>query len=1407
MKSTQKMFWGTALFLAALSVCFGQAKENRSFPAGPVRPLSEILNPDGTLRFEKGINGSFDPKEFRMITGPGGEPRFVPVSAAASSGTQTGIKAASGEGYWDNRFFRRGTNGPVYALAVSGSDIYVGGRFTTAGTVPANAIAKWNGTSWSALGSGMNRGGGWDPSVSDLALSGTDVYAGGAFDTAGGVTVNNVAKWDGTSWSALGTGMSGGPFQGVEALAANGTNIYAGGAFTTAGGVTVSSIAKWNGTTWSALGTGLNGSVRALAVSGNNIYAGGAFTTAGGVTVNNIAKWDGATWSALGTGMNTNGYVNALAVIGTDLYAGGSFTTAGGVTVNNIAKWDGTSWSALGTGMSANQFVYALAISGTDIYAGGDFTTAGGVAANKIAKWNGTSWSALGTGMSGVDVLTNSPPYVEELALSGSDIYAGGRFATAGGARADFIAKWNGSAWTATADTGQGLSSSVKAFLASGTDLYAGGWFKIAGGVTAEYIAKWNGTAWSSVGPSLNFPINALAMIGSDLYAGFELSDSWGSSGNCIKKWNGSAWSILGSGVVGNIYALAVIGTNLYAGGNFTSAGGVAANHIARWDGTSWSALGTGMSGGSTPYVYALTASGTEIYAGGSFTTAGGVAANYIAKWNGTSWSALGTGMNGGVSTLAVNGTDVYAGGSFTTAGGVAANYIARWNGTSWSAMGTGMNSSVRALAVRGTNIYAGGSFTTAGGVTANNIAKWNGATWSALGTGMNTGSSVLAMAVNGNDVYAGGYFSTAGGIVSNHFAVWHHNLQLTAPNGGETWQVGTSHDITWSTTGPITNVKLEYSTNNGSSWTTITGSIANSGSYTWTVPNAPSTNCLVRISDVANASTNDVSDAIFTITSAQPPIINLSRKALNFGAIAGGVATSGQTVIIGKSGGGTLNWSAASNQTWLGVTPASGTGTGIIQVSVNPAGLSTGLTAGAYQGTITVTDPSAANSPQTIAVALTVKSPGTGAVPFGDFATPFEGTTGITGAIPVTGWVLDDVEVTQVEVKRDPHASDPGGAIGPDGLVFIGYGLFVEGARPDVETGYSGYPLNCRAGWGYMLLTNFLPAQGNGTYKLHAYATDKEGNKVLLGSKTITCSNGTAVKPFGTIDTPMQGGDASGNPFLNFGWVLTPLPKTVAKDGSAIDVFVDSVKVGNLATAPNVYNQYREDVARAFPGLNNSSGPVGAFFLDTTKLTNGVHTIFWIATDDAGQADGIGSRYFNIVNTGGAAEKAGDTYSLHATDVPEARAYASLRHREERSDVAIPTMVSLSNLPLSFDPILVNRGFSLSAPPETMIPDNLGNIRVEMREVELLGISFYSDKPPFRKGGEGFRYSGFMIVGDELRPLPIGSTLDPSSGRFSWMPGPGFLGTYEMVFIKEDDLGFTKRIPIRVTIMPKFKN
>jgi uncharacterized repeat protein (TIGR01451 family) len=235
---------------------------------------------------------------------------------------------------------------------------------------------------------------------------------------------------------------------------------------------------------------------------------------------------------------------------------------------------------------------------------------------------------------------------------------------------------------------------------------------------------------------------------------------------------------------------------------------------------------------------------------------------------------------------------------------------------------------------------------------------------------------------------------------------------------------------------------------------------------------------------------------------------------------------------------------------------------------------------------------------------------------PFGYIDTPLNNATGIAGALGVTGWALSGVGIQTVAVYRE----DPGG------LVFLGTAAVIPGARPDVAKAYPGYPNNDN-GWGYQILTNELP-NGNGTFTLHVLVTDNAGQVVDLGARTITVDNATSVLPFGTIDTPTQGGTVSGSAYVNFGWALTPQPNIIPIDGSTIWVFIDNLPVGHP-----VYNNYRSDIGTLFPNYQNSQGAVGYYYIDTTKLTNGLHTISWLATDSAGNKQGLGSRFFNVQN------------------------------------------------------------------------------------------------------------------------------------------------------------------------------
>lgn len=572
--------------------------------------------------------------------------------------------------------------------------------------------------------------------------------------------------------------------------------------------------------------------------------------------------------------------------------------------------------------------------------------------------------------------------------------------------------------------------------------------------------------------------------------------------------------------------------------------------------------------------------------------------------------------------------------------------------------------------------------------------------------------------------------------------------LTLISPNGGESWEAGTSHSIQWDSSGSVGNVKIEYSVDNGSSWSIVSSSASNTGNYSWTVPAVESTNCLVRISEAGDGSPSDTSDAVFTIYIPVPPEITLSRTHLNFGSIISGATTNAQSIRIVNTGGGMLLWTAESTVSWCNVSPVSGTGNGTVSVSVDTAGLSFGT----YDGSVTVSATYPSTSPGTVSITLIVYE--SGSVPFGILATPVDGST-VYGSVPVTGWVLDDIGVENVKIYRGEGKN----------LHFIGEAVFVEGARPDVEQAYPDYPMNYKAGWGYMMLTNFLPDGGNGTFKIHAIAVDLEGHQVTLGTKTILCDNANAVKPFGAIDTPTQGGQASGSDFINWGWVLTPQPNSIPTDGSTINVFVDGINIGHPT-----YNIYRPDIANLFPGYANSNGAVGYFYLDTTAYENGVHTIQWTATDSGGNTDGIGSRYFIVQNTNGSGSACNQEH-IWLSQYP--------------------------NIPVNnTETAAVKRGCGKDCQLPGLYPDSNEILSIAIKELEPVEIKISHDAS---------RIFGYSLVGNKFQSLPIGSTLEMKSGKFYWSPGPGFSGNYELVFIEKIRTGRTKRKHIKVRIRPKF--
>jgi hypothetical protein len=368
---------------------------------------------------------------------------------------------------------------------------------------------------------------------------------------------------------------------------------------------------------------------------------------------------------------------------------------------------------------------------------------------------------------------------------------------------------------------------------------------------------------------------------------------------------------------------------------------------------------------------------------------------------------------------------------------------------------------------------------------------------------------------------------------------------------------------------------------------------------------------------------------------------------------------------------------------------------------------------------------------------------------PFGSFDTPINGST-VASSIAVTGWALDDSGVENIKIYRESGNS----------LVYVGDAIFVDGARPDVAAAYPGYPMNTMAGWGYMLLTNFLPNGGNGTFTLHAIATDAVGKTTTLGTKAITCDNANAIKPFGAIDTPTQGGTASGSSFVNWGWALTPQPNTIPTDGSTINVWVSGLNKGN----PN-YNIYRSDIANLFPSYNNSQGAIGYFYLDTTGLADGVHTIQWTAKDNADNSDGIGSRYFTVSNGSDA---------------------------RGNKQAALPEISTIEKLPIDLDSEIHSRkGFDLNTEKSLILPNAKGARVMTINPLQRVEIHLTNEQE------DGAKYQGYLLSNGKLNKLPIGSTMDSENGIFYWSTPQGFMGRFPMVFVKTDAKGNQTRSTI----------
>lgn len=624
-----------------------------------------------------------------------------------------------------------GPSGTVGAFAAwddgSGEALYVGaynnsagGIFTTAGGIAVNGIGRWNGVSWSALGSGLNG------SVKSIAALDDELVVCGLFNRAGGVPVNGIARWNGHRWADLGADL-----QDCEATVVLNGVLYASGTLNSV----YSSVARWTGSAWVAIGPGFNQPVSTLASYNGNLVAGGNFWTSDSRQIRRVAQWDGSEWQSIGAGLGS--WVMDLAVHQGELIASGLFTIGGGGPTSRVAHWDGNSWGPLGILSRAE----ALIDVDGELYAGTTSTNGG------IVHWTGSNWEPVGGGADGL--------VYSAFGWQG-DLYVGGTFGRAGSTAANRAARWNGAEWTAL---GAGIDGNVLDFVEHEGSLIAVGRFRGGGGKLSRGVARWTGSGWEALGTGLAKDGYAVTVFESQVVAAGPFGSDVNGETSRVARWDGSNWIPMGSDIGGYVYDLIVYNGELIAAGEFRYSGATLLENVARWSGSAWVPFSTrplGLVAAMIIHDGQLIASGYDPFSVDEYN---------VVRWDGQTWQPLGTQPSREMRSLAVFDNVLYggAGNSASPSG----SSVFRWDGASWLGL-PGLNHRVNSLIVYENALVAAGSNPDGSDIP---VSRWNGTAWSPVGASFDIG--IAKLFVYDGQLLASANFHRTGSLITPYIAAY----------------------------------------------------------------------------------------------------------------------------------------------------------------------------------------------------------------------------------------------------------------------------------------------------------------------------------------------------------------------------------------------------------------------------------------------------------------------------------------------------------------------------------------------------------------------------------------------------------------------------------------------------------
>jgi len=779
-------------------------------------------------------------------------------------------------------------SGWTVALSSDGTIVAIGAPYNSSGNGSQAGqvrIFKWNGSSWSQLGSDINGEAEANLSGWSVALSsdGTCVAIGAPYNNDNGSESGQVRiyKWNGSSWSKLGSDIDGeaaGDASGYSvALSSDGTIVAIGAPNNHGNGSNSGQVRiyQWNGSSWSKRGSDIDGEAAgdrsgwsvALSSDGTILAIGAPYNAGNGINAGQVRiyQWNGSSWLKLGSDIDgeaaydQSGNSVALSSDGTIVAIGAPYNAGSGIDAGQVRiyKWNGSSWSQLGSDINgeANGADYrsgwsvALSSDGTILAIGAPYNAGNGIFAGhvRLFKWNGSSWLQLGSDIDGETAGDQSGNSVA-LSSDGTIVASGAPYNSGNGSNSGQVRiyqtnswnniAWNGSLWVVV---GTELSNTI---LSSTDGIIWTGRGKTIFEYNGNNIA-WSGSLWVAVGSGTS---NTIASSPDGII--------WSGRGKTVFDefgygigWNGSLWVAVGSGSTHTI-ATSTNGTDWTGRGTtiFDSAG-----YSVAWNGSLWIAGGEG-SLNTFAYSYdginwtglGLTIFDTScrsIYWNGSlFIAVGNGSINTIATSpDGINWFGLGTLINNALFTglcIAFNNKRenqiilpsnlmVAVGTSYGSSNTIAYSYdgtnwiglgsaifstgrAASWNGLLWVAVGFGSTHSI-ATSPDGINWTGLGNtiFSSCNGVA------WNGSLWVAVGTGTNT----IAYSYNGvNWTGLGNFIFLVGYGIAWNGSLW------VAIGEGSTDTIATSPDgINWTGRG---NTFFEFSgygiSWNGSLWVAV---------------------------------------------------------------------------------------------------------------------------------------------------------------------------------------------------------------------------------------------------------------------------------------------------------------------------------------------------------------------------------------------------------------------------------------------------------------------------------------------------------------------------------------------------------------------------------------------------------